>query len=116
MYTRAMVRAGSTITRSPPFVVLTNNFVLRYCSATRGEIFALNKPVPADHRQEPAQEYDGKDPPNPVTIRPITNGAIALSFSITPGTAETIRITWPTKAMTTATQMVLNRPQCASAM
>jgi hypothetical protein len=34
------------MTRSPFFVVITNIFVLRYCSATRGEILALNIPVP----------------------------------------------------------------------
>ena len=36
---------GSTTTRSPLLVVLMNNFVLLYCSATRGEILALKPPV-----------------------------------------------------------------------
>ncbi len=35
------------MTRSPFFVVVTNSFVRLYCSATKGEMLDLKKPVPA---------------------------------------------------------------------
>ena len=46
MYTRETVIVGSTITRSPSFVVTTNSFLRRYCSATKGEMLDLKRPVP----------------------------------------------------------------------
>lgn len=62
MYTREMVSAGSTMTFSPLLVVLTKSFVRLYCSATNGEMLALNNPVPEmqlhqrlDHHPAPSQ-------------------------------------------------------------
>ena len=50
--------------------------------------------------------------PNPVTINAMTNAATEfLLCSIIPGRAETISMMWPTRAMKTATQIVLNRPR-----
>jgi hypothetical protein len=46
MYTLLIVSAGSTITFSPLLVMRTKSLVRLYCSATKGEILALNKPVP----------------------------------------------------------------------
>ena len=87
------------MTRSPDFVVLTNSLVRLYCSATRGEMFALKPPVP-----------------NPVTRREITKAATAPFFSMTPGTEEMIMMMWPRRAMPMETLIVLNRPQWVSAM
>ena len=50
--------------------------------------------------------------PSPVTIIAMINVAVEfLLCSITPGTAETMRMMWPTRATATATQTVLNRPR-----
>ncbi len=35
------------MTRSPFFVVVTNSFVRLYCSAIKGEMLGVKKPVPA---------------------------------------------------------------------
>jgi len=45
-YTLAIVMEGSTITLSPLFSVRMNSLVRLYCSATSGEMFDLNRPVP----------------------------------------------------------------------
>jgi len=82
------------MTLSPFFLVTTNNLVLLYCSATRGEILALNNPVP-----------------RPMTIKATTKAPMALCFSITPGTAETMRIMCPIRAIRIAKLTVLYLPQ-----
>jgi hypothetical protein len=56
MYTREMVSAGSTMTFSPLPVVRTKSFVRLYCSATKGEIFALNRPVPTTNTSVPSRK------------------------------------------------------------
>jgi hypothetical protein len=54
---------------------------------------------------------------NPVMINAMRNAAIEfLLSSIIPGTAERMRMMWPTRAMATATQIVLNRPRYVSAI
>lgn len=63
------------MTLSPLLIVTTESFVLLYCSATRGEMFALNNPVP-----------------NLVITREIMKAPIAPFVSITPGKAEMIII------------------------
>jgi hypothetical protein len=51
-----------------------------------------------------------------MTIKATTNAPIALLCSMTPGTAQTIRMMCPTRAIPTATQIVVNLPRYVSAM
>jgi hypothetical protein len=99
------------MTRSPFLVVITKSFVRLYCSATSGDMFALNKPVPIPSRQKAGVYESLGNKPKPIMTRARAKAPIALSCSITPGTAETMSTMCPISAITTATQMVLNRPQ-----
>ena len=55
--------------------------------------------------------------PNPVMMIAMENTAVAfLLCSITPGTAEMMRMMWPTRAIATAIQTVWNRPRYVSAI
>lgn len=67
-----------------------NGFVIRYCSATNGEIFDLNPPAP-----------------EPVTMRDNTNNPVDAFPPIIPGIAEMIMMTCPSMATTTLQQTVL---------
>ena len=53
--------------------------------------------------------------PKPIIIKAMTKAPKALSFSITPGTELIIKMIWPTKTTARAQEMVLKRPQWASA-
>lgn len=68
---------GSRMTRSPDLVWPMKSFVRLSCSATRGEMFALKPPVP-----------------RPMTMMAtMKHASEPWLFSMTPGTAETMRRT-----------------------
>lgn len=93
------VMAGSTRTCSPEPSVLTRRCLSVICSAIRGEMFDLKTPVP-----------------RPMTMMAITSTPYdAEEFEMTEGMAQMMRRMCPMMAIPMATQIVLNRPQTASA-
>ena len=94
------VMFGSEMTRSPVFgSLITRSLVWRYCSAMRGEIFALKAPVP-----------------NPRVMTPRMNGTMAFPLVKTAGIAEMISKIWPRIEKAMAINIVLKRPRYSSAM
>lgn len=96
---RVVVMSGSTMTRSPFFVVPMNSRLFLYCSPTSGLMLLLNPPVPRPIMR----------------MARIKHASAASFFSITPGTDDTMSSACPTMATPTETQMVLKRPQYVSA-
>ena len=91
---------GSEMTRSPVLSSMTTRgFVCLYCSAIRGEMFALKAPVP-----------------KPRMMTPRMNGAIALPLSRTVGRAEMTSRMCPMIEKPIAMKMVLNLPRNSSAI
>lgn len=90
MKIRALVTAGSTMTRSP-LRTSTRSRVSVFCSASMGEMLALKKPVPTQRVSSPMMKAA-----NAESVLVMTEGADAA-----------VRTTWPTVEMTMATWMVL---------
>lgn len=114
---REMVSAGSTMTRSPVFRVLTYVRVSLYCSAIRGDMFDLVLLIPQPEGPFGREAYLNPPAPHPKMTRPTEKHPKAPDgWAMTGGSAEIIRITWPRSAKPMESWIVLSRPRNSSAI